>query len=929
MLHNVQNTKIQKMIGQTIRQYQFLEILGEGSLGVAYKAQDLELNCPVVIKFLPSQFTTDQLTSRSKAIAGLQHPHIVRMFAGEEVEGKRFLVVEYLPGGTLKSQISALKTVGQTLSLELIIDYAQQVGEALAHAHRCGIVHGNLKAENLLLTSDGGVKITDFALIKLCANSGVRGSVGLTQEDGQDTQAGFRSDIFAFGIVLYEMSSGEIPFKAFHDQAFTHEMVNTLPPSLEQARSERLEQVIFRALQRDREIAYQGMNELMTDLGSLRAVPELQGSQERQMDGAKGAPEADPLIGKTLAGHYCVLEKVGSGAMGVVYRAKDNRLSRHVALKVLPTGMLANELARQRFHREARALSQLNHPNIATIYEFDTEAGMDFLVMEYVPGTTLAQKLAEHPLSEEEVASLGAQIALALESAHEQGLIHRDLKPGNIMVTPKGHVKVLDFGLAKLVEPVSVTATTRSLAEPEGVVGTLPYMSPEQLRGDKVDARSDFYSFGAVLYEMATGRRPFPETHPPRLIDAILHQPAPSPRAVNSSVSVALEKTILKALEKDPERRYESDKELCTDLDLLRVPALPPAVPVVPVVPLKRWNRVVAVLMILVVLALGLAYLLGLRPNGVSDQTLRSGSSSPGPIKSRRSFAVLGFKDRSERGDRASLSTSFSEMLTTELAAGEKLRTVSGEDVVHAKTELVLPETDSFNKDTLRRIRNYLGTDLVISGSYIVHGEEVRLDLRLHDTASGEIVTVTASATGTKSDPVALIRQAGMRLREKLGIEQLTMTETAQLRASQPSNREAAQLYSEGLYRLRLFDALEARDLLERAVAADPDYALAHSALATTFSALGYGERAKQEAKKAFDLSANLSREQQLLVEGRYREAERDWQKEAEVYRTLFDYHKDNLEYGLQLASAQISDGKGREALATIELLRKLPPPDG
>ncbi|HEU4401764.1 MAG TPA: serine/threonine-protein kinase, partial [Candidatus Polarisedimenticolia bacterium] len=195
------------------------------------------------------------------------------------------------------------------------------------------------------------------------------------------------------------------------------------------------------------------------------------------------------MVGRTLS-HYRILEKVGAGGMGVVYRAHDERLDRDVALKVLPSGLLADEAARRRFRREALALSRLNHPGIATVFDFDTQEGVDFLVMEYIRGETLAQKLAAGPLPEKEVPALGTQIASALEGAHEQGVVHRDLKPGNILVTPRGHVKVLDFGLAMLLRPAGEASQLETLSHEHAAVGTLPYMAPEQLRGEKVDARS-------------------------------------------------------------------------------------------------------------------------------------------------------------------------------------------------------------------------------------------------------------------------------------------------------------------------------------------------------------------------------------------------------------------------------------------------------
>ena len=242
------------------------------------------------------------------------------------------------------------------------------------------------------------------------------------------------------------------------------------------------------------------------------------------------------MIGKTIS-HYRVTAKLGAGGMGEVYRPHDERLERDVALKVLPAHTLADETARKRFRKEALALSKLNHPNIATIYDFDTQDGVDFLVMEYVEGTTLSEKLSNGPLPEEEATKLGRQVADALEEAHERGVIHRDLKPGNVMVTPKGQAKVRDFGLAKLVRPVSETAVTESLTETPAAAGTLPYMAPEQLQGEKVDARTDIYALGAVRYQMATGRRPFPEAQAPQLIAAIMNESPQLPSGLNSRIS--------------------------------------------------------------------------------------------------------------------------------------------------------------------------------------------------------------------------------------------------------------------------------------------------------------------------------------------------------------------------------------------------------
>ncbi len=277
------------------------------------------------------------------------------------------------------------------------------------------------------------------------------------------------------------------------------------------------------------------------------------------------------MIGKTLS-HYRVVEKIGAGGMGEVYRARDEHLGRDVALKVLPAGTLGDEHARKRFRKEAQALSKLSHPHIATVFDFDTQDGTDFLVMELVEGVTLSDKLVSGPLPEKEITRLGAQLAEGLTAAHERRVVHRDLKPANLRVTPDGRLKILDFGLAKLVRPdvASATAPTESFTETQGVAGTLPYMAPEQLRGEQVDARTDIHALGAVLYEMATGQRPFPETQGPRLIDAILNRAPQPPSGLNRRVSPVLEGIILKALEKEPENRYQSAKEIAVDLRRLK-----------------------------------------------------------------------------------------------------------------------------------------------------------------------------------------------------------------------------------------------------------------------------------------------------------------------------------------------------------------------
>lgn len=274
-----------------------------------------------------------------------------------------------------------------------------------------------------------------------------------------------------------------------------------------------------------------------------------------------------PSVGQKF-GRYRIEEEIGAGGMGVVYRAYDEKLERDLALKVLSPGALHDEAARKRFRNEARVLSRLNHPSIQTIHDFDSFEGYDYLVSELVPGMSLDTRVRSGAVPEKELVNLGFQLAQGLAAAHAAGVLHRDLKPANLRVTSDGRLKILDFGLATLSPEAVLTLSTTQTIEsaPTGIAGTLPYMSPEQLLGEQIDRRSDIYSAGVVLFELATQRLPFGDSLVPKLTNAILHQAPPAPRTLAPKLSAEFERIVLKCLEKDPELRYQSTKELATDL---------------------------------------------------------------------------------------------------------------------------------------------------------------------------------------------------------------------------------------------------------------------------------------------------------------------------------------------------------------------------
>jgi Tfp pilus assembly protein PilF/TolB-like protein len=626
------------------------------------------------------------------------------------------------------------------------------------------------------------------------------------------------------------------------------------------------------------------------------------------------------MIGDRLS-HYRLVEKIGAGGMGVVYRAHDEQLERDVAIKVLGAGMLADDGARKRFRKEALALAKLNHPNVAMVFEFGTQDGLDYLVTEFIPGVTLDAKISHNPLALKEVVDLGSQLAQGLAAAHQQGIVHRDLKPGNLRLTPDGRLKILDFGLAELAPKASDLGLTLTVTQSTDVTGTVPYMAPEQLRAEPVDFRSDIWSAGAVLYEMATGKRPFVQTNGPLLMSAILNEDPEAPSKLNSRIPPGLENILLKALDKNPKRRYQSASELGVDLERVTTATGSAAWTAVPGngPGSKGWRStrvwMVGAAVALVVAAVFAFYYLHSRKPARPSLA----------VGGRRSVAVLGFKNSSGRPDQEWFSNALAEMLTTELSAGDKLRIVPGENVARMKADRSLPEAATLSPGTLATIYQTLGSNLVVLGSYVEIGGQIRVDMTVQDTATGEATAIADSEA--EAQFLELVKRLGATLRQKCGAGEITSLEAAAVRASEPATADAARFYADGLSKLRSFDFLAARDLLEKAVASDPNNVLAHSALAASWTQLGYDDKAGLEAKRAFELSNNLSRKDSLSIEAEYRETIREWSKAADLYKSLWTFFPDDLEFGLRLADAQVAAGSGQDALATIQDLRRLPHP--
>jgi eukaryotic-like serine/threonine-protein kinase len=634
--------------------------------------------------------------------------------------------------------------------------------------------------------------------------------------------------------------------------------------------------------------------------------------------------------GEVLAGRFRIVRYIASGGMGEVYEAEDQELRERVAIKVIRPEILAQPNAIARFKREVHLARKVTHSNVCRIFDLfrdkrqvgNVTEETVFISMELLNGQTLAAHLEKAgPMGETDSLPLIRQMASALTAAHAAGVVHRDFKPGNVVLVQAAFEAairpvVTDFGLAAQ----SLLPDDAASLSTHGILGTPAYMSPEQLEGRPATAASDIYAFGLVIYEMVTGARPFQGDTPASAALKRLSEPPTPPRQFQPGLSTAWERGILRCLERDPAKRLSNADEVVKAISNESFAKTSGATFRKRIV----WQAA-AVLLALLIVGFGVGYSVHrARTKNLSASRVTNASFHP-----RRSVAVLGFKNLSGKPEASYLSTALSEMTTSTLAAGGQLRAIPGETVSNMKISLALPDADSYGAKTLDKIRRNLGCDDIVVGAYLVEVDgRVRVDLNLEDALTGELVD-SVTVDGTEAQIDDLVTRAGTSLRSKLGAGELPPAQAAEVKATLPSDLQAARLYSEGLAKMRAFENVAARDLLQKAVAVEPTFPLSHVALAKAWKILGYDVKSRDEARQAFDLSSALGKEDRLWVEARYRIATHDWDKAVNIYKGLFQSRPDNIEYGLALASAQSLSGKPKDALDTLETLRKLPSPAG
>jgi tetratricopeptide (TPR) repeat protein len=636
------------------------------------------------------------------------------------------------------------------------------------------------------------------------------------------------------------------------------------------------------------------------------------------------------VIGSTIS-HYQILSRLGAGGMGVVYEAEDTRLGRKVAIKFLPDEANTDPDANQRFQREARVISTLNHPYICTLYDIGLQEGKQYMVMELLDGQPLKERIERGSLPPDEVVKLGAQLADALDAAHAQGIVHRDLKPANLFVTRRGSIKVLDFGVAKLSEAgrSDVGATTGGsdqLTTIGTTIGTVAYMSPEQARGQELDARSDLFSAGVVLYEMAVGQLPFQGPTVATVFESLLTKPPVPPSEVKAGIPPELDRIILKALEKDRGTRYQGAAELRADLERLKRsadsvtiaaavtsrPVAPKPAVAVPARPGAGWRRrmVIGAPLLTAALVGGFFFY----------------RSTTTPALTQKDAVVLS-SVVNRTGD-AMFDDTLGEALALQLRQSPFLNVVP-EQQVQATLRLMGREPmTAITADLGREVCQRAGAKALLGGTIAMLGSSYVVTLNAQDCVEGRVLAEEQTQAPTKESVLTAMGTAVSAFREQLG-ESLASIQRydAKIEEATTPSLEALKAYSQGLRTRRSTGDFDSVPFFRRAIELDPEFALAYARLGTVYANLGQAEESKRMTTRAYELREKVSEAERHYIEGRYfSTVQGDFQKALDTYKVWLAAFPNDYTALTNAALLHKQQGERSEAIRKLELATQVAP---